>query len=58
MRFFIIGTAPIVLGAIILVLGDRGKRVKQVKEKAECGNSKASVPDDAQVCPACGAESA
>jgi len=54
--FFIIGTALIVLGAIIVVLGEGGTRVKRVKEMAECGNCKAPVPDDATACPACGAE--
>lgn len=54
--FMIIGIALIVLGVILAVLGDRGKHVKQVKQMAECGNCKASVPNDATICPACGAE--
>jgi hypothetical protein len=55
--FLIIGAALIILGAILFFLGDSGsgRRVKRVKEMAECGNCKAPVPDDATVCPACGA---
>lgn len=54
--FMIIGIALIILGAILFVLGDSGKHVKRVKEMAECGSCKAPVPDDATICPACGAE--
>ncbi len=54
--FLILGTALIVLGAILAVFGDPWKRVKRVKEVSECGNCKAPVPEDARVCPACGAE--
>ncbi|SRR6266540_4522631 len=54
--FLIIGTALIILGVILAVLGERGKRVKQVKQMAECGSCRAAVPNDAAVCPACGAE--
>lgn len=54
--FLIIGTALIVLGAILVVFGESGKRVKRVKEMAVCGNCNASVQDDATLCPQCGAE--
>ncbi len=54
--FLTIGTALVMLGAILVGLGDTGKRVKRVKEMAECGKCKVPVPDDARVCPACGAE--